>query len=128
MNRLIKLGAIIMCLAVTLGAFGAHAISDSVTPERLETWKTAVSYQALHGLGIILAGICDELFDSPKFQTAGKLFTVGVTIFSGSLYTLVLLDIPILGAVTPLGGVALISGWAVFALGASNLPNRKKEL
>jgi uncharacterized membrane protein YgdD (TMEM256/DUF423 family) len=127
MNSLVQRGAMIMGLAVALGAFGAHAIAHSVTPERLDIWKTAVLYQAIHGLAVILAGICGAIFESPRFKTAGTLFSYGVVIFSGSLYGLVLLDIPILGAVTPIGGLALIAGWAVFALGASQIQTEPRE-
>jgi uncharacterized membrane protein YgdD (TMEM256/DUF423 family) len=119
MNSLVQRGAMTMGLAVALGAFGAHAIANSVSPERLDVWKTAVLYQAVHGLAIILAGICGSIYKSPKFNTAGSLFLAGTTVFSGSLYALVLLDKGILGAVTPLGGLMLITGWAIFALGAS---------
>ena len=127
MNSLIQRGAIIVGLAVAFGAFGAHAIAHTVAPERLDTWKTAVLYQAIHGLAVILTGICDAIFESPKFKTAGTLFIFGVAIFSGSLYALVLLNLPVLGAVTPLGGLAFIAGWSVFALGASQMSTEPKE-
>jgi uncharacterized membrane protein YgdD (TMEM256/DUF423 family) len=119
MNSLVQRGAMIMGIAVAVGAFGAHAIADTVTPERLEIWKTAVLYQAIHGLAIILSGLCLTIHNNPKFKTAGTLFSFGIAVFSGSLYALVLLDIAILGAVTPIGGLALIAGWVLFALAAS---------
>jgi uncharacterized membrane protein YgdD (TMEM256/DUF423 family) len=93
-------------LAVAAGAFGTHALRGHVPPERLDTWHTAASYQLAHAVVLLI------LASTPgtRRSTFG-LFTAGILVFSGSLYVLVLLDLPILGAVTPLGGIALILGW-----------------
>lgn len=91
---------------VALGAFGAHALAAHVTPERLTTWETATRYHLLHAVVLLALAALPTRSPWPR-----RLFAAGITLFSGSLYLLVLLDLPILGAVTPLGGVALIAGW-----------------
>jgi uncharacterized membrane protein YgdD (TMEM256/DUF423 family) len=95
---------------VAAGAFGAHVLADHVTPERLGTWETAARYHLLHALVLLVIEVAGVTSPLPR-----RLLTLGVILFSGSLYLLVLLDLPILGAVTPLGGLALISGWLSLA-------------
>ena len=102
-----------MALAVIMGAFGAHGLEDRVTPERLGTWNTGVRYMLVHGLA--LCGL-SMLPTTPR--AVGALWSLGILLFSGSLSALVLLDLGILGAITPLGGVAFISGWIALALQA----------
>lgn len=101
----LRLAAVLGALAVAAGAFGAHALADHVTEARLETWRTAAHYHLLHA--VMLAFV--STLERPKLPTI--LFTAGIVIFSGSLYLLVLLDMGILGAITPIGGVCFISGW-----------------
>lgn len=101
-----RIAGVFGALAVALGAFGAHALRDHVTAERLVTWSTATHYHLVHAVVLlVLASL-----PAPRRLTF-TLITAGIVLFSGSLYALVLLDLPILGAVTPLGGVAFISGW-----------------
>ncbi|MEM0963952.1 MAG: DUF423 domain-containing protein [Bacteroidota bacterium] len=102
-------------LAVALGAFGAHGLEDAVTARRLQTWETAASYHGLHALAGLAAGVVVALTGSPLSLWAARLFVLGIVVFSGSLYTLVLTDTAMLGAITPLGGVAFIAGWLVLA-------------
>ena len=94
-------------LAVAVGAFGAHALAETVTPERLATWRTGSQYHLAHALAM---GLVAAL---ARWNTgwAGALFLAGTVLFCGSLYALVLLDLPVLGAVAPLGGGAFIAGW-----------------
>ena len=94
-----RIGAVVAAVGVAAGAFGAHALGEH---PRLETWKTAAHYEMLHGIAMCLPGL-------PKITRI--LLLVGTLIFAGSLYLLVLLDQPWLGAITPFGGVALIAGW-----------------
>lgn len=112
-SKWLKIGASVMAVAVILGAFGAHGLEDRVTPERLGTWNTGVRYMLIHGLA--LCGL-SMLPTTPR--AVGALWSVGILLFSGSLSALVLLDLGILGAITPLGGVAFISGWIALALQA----------
>lgn len=104
-------------IAVAAGAFGAHGLRDHVTAERLATWETAARYQVIHALAIFLAArwMAREI---PGATAASWLFILGTVLFAGSLYLLVLLDAPWLGAVTPLGGVAFIAGWLAMAWAA----------
>jgi len=103
-----------------LGAFGAHGLRDLLTPERMETYQTAVTYQMWHALALVgLASVGAHLRAWSNLMTiAGYALTLGTLIFSGSLYLLVLLDKPILGAITPIGGVAMIIGWLALAYAA----------
>ena len=110
-------GTVLAGLAVVTGAFGAHALEDMVSPDRLTTWETAVQYQMYHALALILLGILQtRLLSFKLLDKAAIFFLVGVIIFSGSLYGLVLLDISWLGAITPIGGISFILGWMMFAL------------
>ena len=103
-------------LSVALGAFGAHGLTDRVTPDRLETWRTGASYGLAHALAAVLAGTVAALRRSPAALWAGRLLLAGSVVFSGSLYALVLLDLPVLGAVAPVGGLTMIAGWATLAV------------
>ena len=114
----VGLGAIIAAVGVAAGAFGAHALADSVTPERIDVFETAARYHQVHALAIIAVGLIAANWPSSRVNAAGYLFLAGVVLFSGSLYVLVLTDTAWLGAVTPLGGVALIAGWCFLAWGA----------
>lgn len=106
-------GSLSCALAVLLGAFGAHLLKDQLSPEDLEIWETAVRYQMAHGLGLILVGALRPHFDPGPWVGRGLL--LGILLFSGSLYLLVLLDQRWLGAVTPLGGLSWILAWTLLA-------------
>ncbi|NNF59324.1 MAG: DUF423 domain-containing protein [Rhodothermaceae bacterium] len=113
----VVLGAVSAATAVAAGAFGAHALADAVTPERLATFQTGADYHLAHALALIAVGLTARRWGHPAVTAAGWLFLVGAVLFAGSLYALVLTDTPVLGAVTPLGGVAFIAGWLCLALG-----------
>jgi len=109
-------GAVAMFMAVALGAFGAHALKARLAPDMTAVWQTAVQYHAWHALALLATGIL--LAQDPArglLGTAGWLFVAGIVLFSGSLYLLALTGTRGLGAVTPIGGVAWLAGWAVFA-------------
>ncbi len=110
-------GAVAAGLAVALGAFGAHALAERVTPERLETFKTGVLYHMVHALALLAVSWASTQWPGWSVQAAGYLFLTGIVLFSGSLYLLVLTDTRWLGAITPLGGVAFIVGWGLLAWG-----------
>ncbi len=111
-------GAVLCGLSVALGAFGTHSLDGLVTPDRLETFEVGARYQMYHGLALILVGLLALRGNSSGlFRWSARLLLVGTGIFSGSLYLLVALDAPWLGAVTPLGGLALILGWILFSIG-----------
>ena len=115
-RTIFSLGAFLGGLAVAAGAFGAHALKSRVAADMLAVWDTAARYQMLHALALLgLAWAVTRWPDAGLAATAW-LWLAGVLIFSGSLYLLVLTGHRWLGAVTPIGGVALIAGWAWAAL------------
>lgn len=107
---MMRVAAVLGALAVAAGAFGAHALRDHVPAARLETWHTAASYHLVHAVVLLVLATA-----SRARPLSFGLFATGILVFSGSLYALVLLDLPWLGAVTPLGGVAFILGWLSLA-------------
>lgn len=117
-RSILCLGALILALGVGLGAFGAHALRTMVDASALAVWHTAVLYQLLHGLGLLLiAALSTQLH--PAWQSRSAiLMLIGVLIFSGSLYILVLSGVKWLGAITPIGGVAMIVAWLLLAVAA----------
>jgi uncharacterized membrane protein YgdD (TMEM256/DUF423 family) len=119
MSRLfLVLGALSGFLAVALGAFGAHGLRQRLTPDMLAVFEVGVRYQMYHALALIGAGLAIERSPSAALQIAGWCFVAGTLIFSGSLYVLTMTGQRWLGAITPLGGVALLVGWALLAWAA----------
>ncbi len=113
LNRLFfRLGSIWLALAVCLGAFGAHALKDSLTVSQLATYDTAVRYHFWTGLGLQIACLA-----KPKTSVPLWLLMAGSAVFSGSLYLLIATGVRALGAVTPLGGLLLIAGWTSLGMG-----------
>lgn len=106
------IGAIYGLLGVAAGAFGAHALRGRLSEEMLAIYRTAVEYQFWHALALLAIGLLARQAAGAWLTASGVAFTLGVLVFSGSLYVLALSGIRVLGAVTPLGGVALIVGWA----------------
>lgn len=117
-RTILCLGALIMAVGVGLGAFGAHALRAMVDASALATWQTAVLYQLLHGLGLLLIAALGNRLHPAWQSRSAVLMLVGVLIFSGSLYILVLSGVKWLGAITPIGGVALILAWLCLAFAA----------
>lgn len=114
MKLFFSLGALFAGLGVVLGAFGAHALRDALTPQDLATFETGVRYQMYHALALLAVAWAGTQWEAATTVTAaGWAFVVGIVVFSGSLYTLVLTGQRWLGAVTPIGGVAFIVGWAL---------------
>jgi uncharacterized membrane protein YgdD (TMEM256/DUF423 family) len=106
------IGSILGALSVAIGAFGAHGLKSILEAnQRLETFETAVKYQFYHTFAILLIGFLALQFESKWLNYAGYSFLVGMLIFSGSLYILCLTNIKWLGAITPIGGLAMIAGW-----------------
>jgi uncharacterized membrane protein YgdD (TMEM256/DUF423 family) len=119
-------GAVNAAIAVMLGAFGAHALKEKLSEHYLAIWETAVQYQMFHALGLIAIGILMSsslIGPIPQLTWAGWLLLAGIIIFSGSLYILSLTGIGVLGAITPIGGVAFIIGWIMLIIAALKLSN-----
>ncbi|MDE0394421.1 MAG: DUF423 domain-containing protein [Gammaproteobacteria bacterium] len=104
-------GSLLALLSVGLGAFGAHALASRLSPADLDTFEVAVRYQMYHALALLGLGLAFERSPGVLGTWAGWVFIAGTLVFSGSLYVLVLTGMRWLGAVTPLGGLALIGGW-----------------
>lgn len=118
-RRFLMLGALSAGCAVAAGAFGAHALRARLEPRLLEVFETAARYQMYHALAMIaVALIINAVPRTARSATiAGWCFVGGTVLFSGSLYAMALTGVRGLGAITPLGGVAFIAGWVVFAVG-----------
>ncbi len=115
MNKLlVGIGAINAAIAVGAGAFAAHGLRGKLEARALEVFETGARYHMYHALATILAA----LVATSGARTAGWLFQAGIVLFSGSLYALALTDIKILGAITPIGGLAFIAGWVWLAVSA----------
>lgn len=118
-SRYVVIGAIVAGLAVAFGAFGAHSLKETLTEHYLEIFETGVRYQMYHGLGILLVALLSDRLPSARLALwSARLLLIGVIVFSGSLYILALSGTDWLGAITPIGGVAFLAGWACLALAA----------
>ncbi|MBZ0301674.1 MAG: DUF423 domain-containing protein [Anaerolineae bacterium] len=120
MSRTFILAAAVLgALGVALGAFGAHGLGALLEAHnRTATFDTATQYQLIHALALLAAAWLAERDPGRWVRWAGILFIAGVILFSGSLYILSILDLRIMGAVAPLGGTALILGWACLGCAA----------
>ena len=105
-------------LGVALGAFGAHGLHDRVDARLLEVWEVGVRYHLLHALALCVVAWLASRAETTAVTAAGWLFVAGILVFSGSLYVMTLSGVRWLGAITPLGGVALIAGWLMLAFAA----------
>ena len=115
----IGIAAINLAIAVALGAFGAHGIKSMVNAQQLEWWHTATLYLFIHALGLLLVGLLIRL--NIATQTTAWLLQVGIIIFAGSLFAMTLGAPRWFGAITPIGGVLMIAGWAWLAVTAFRL-------
>jgi uncharacterized membrane protein YgdD (TMEM256/DUF423 family) len=110
-------GCVWAAIGVVLGAFGAHALKDTFTPEQLANWDTAVRYQLLHALALVAFGLFGERTSGKDYP--GVLLLLGSVLFSGSIYALCFGFLArVMGPLTPLGGSMMIAGWIGFALEA----------
>ena len=115
----IRVGAVLGGLAVAAGAFGAHGLKEKIDARALEVFETAARYQMYHALALLAVGLlATSGRSSASLDLAGWSFLAGTLIFSGTLYGLSIAGIRWLGAITPIGGVALIVGWFALAIGA----------
>lgn len=96
---------------VGLGAFAAHALKSRLSVEYLAVFQTGVHYQMLHALALLVLALLAQRLPGRLLLVAGSLFTLGIVLFSGSLYALTLSGVTALGMITPLGGVAFLLGW-----------------
>ena len=113
------LGALSGLVAVALGAFAAHGLKERLDASLLAVFETGVRYQMYHALALLAAGYAAAKWPGTAATAAGWLFAAGTLVFSGSLYALALTGVRWLGAVTPLGGLAFLAGWACLAWAAA---------
>ena len=111
----IAVAGVLGCLSVAAGAFGAHGLRDSVTPERLSAWQTAAHYGLVHS-AVLLALALYASATGRAITLPATLFGAGIVLFSGSIFGLVLFELRVLGPVTPIGGLCLLAGWASLLL------------
>ena len=124
-TRALAAAGVLLALATVCGAFGAHALKGQLPAERLQLWDTAVRYHFFQALGLLGVGLTLRLVEGgggmPRaagaLRVAAALIVSGVVLFSGSLYALAFGAPRLLGALTPLGGLAWIAAWLLFAWG-----------
>ncbi|MBC3870973.1 DUF423 domain-containing protein [Undibacterium oligocarboniphilum] len=112
---LIATSALNMLVAVAAGAFGAHTLKTVLDADMLTVWQTAVHYQMVHGLALLALGILMQQWNDALLRKSAYAMLSGIVVFSGSLYALALTGVRLLGAITPLGGLAFLLGWALLA-------------
>ena len=110
-------GSVSACLAVVLGAFGAHALKNYLSSDLLNTFEVGVRYHFYHTFGLFVVAWASTRWPGGSVTAAGWLFVAGIIIFSGSLYLLSLTGLRWLGAITPIGGLAFLLGWLLLAWG-----------
>jgi uncharacterized membrane protein YgdD (TMEM256/DUF423 family) len=115
-RKTLAIAGALIALATILGAFGAHALKSQLTPDKLQVYETAVRYHFLHALGLLAIGVLLRSADSGLLRWSAILVLVGIVLFSGSLYLLTFGAPRPFGIVTPVGGLALIVGWILFAV------------
>lgn len=115
----VRVGAALMFVAVGLGAFGAHGLRQRLSPEMLAIFETGVRYHVYHALALFAVAWVGDKNPASLAGAAGLAFTIGIVVFSGSLYVLSMTGIRWLGAITPIGGVAFLVGWVLLFLAAA---------
>jgi uncharacterized membrane protein YgdD (TMEM256/DUF423 family) len=119
MDRLFfAFGSLSAFTGVALGAFAAHALKSRLDSEMLGIFEVGVRYQMYHAFALLAVGWAQTRWPGTVATTAGWLFVAGTVIFSGSLYAISLSGLRWLGAITPVGGIALLAGWLCLAWAA----------
>lgn len=117
MKTTLLAGSVFCLLSVVLGAFAAHGLKQFISPNSVEIFQTGVRYQFYHGLAILFTGLWQKIDPISNLKTTTVLFSIGILLFSGSLYLLsfkevVALPLSLIGPTTPMGGLFFIAGWA----------------
>ena len=121
----LKLAALLAGISVILGAFGAHTLKQFISDKSLLTFETGVRYQFYHAIALVFTGILYKEFSNKSLLWAGRMFCLGILLFSGSLYFLAVVNLTEnaglkgIGAITPLGGACFIAGWILLFIGVS---------
>jgi len=109
----IFIGAFYLCVGIMLGAFAAHGLKDILNEYQMDILQTGVKYQLIHGVALLILGLLCSLYQQRLFYVALVCIALGVALFSFSLYAIAFLGISVLGIITPIGGVFMISGWLI---------------
>src|SRR5882724_2834350 len=111
------IGAVLLALAVILGAFGAHGLRDRLDAYSMSLWEKAVFYHFIHAMGVLVVSLLPrtQTFPAPAASNVCWFLAAGILIFSGSLYLLAVTGVRTLGMITPIGGLAWIVGWLLLA-------------
>ena len=121
MDRYLYIGAgIAGFLGVAIGAFGAHGLRATLSPDKLAVFETGVRYQMYHAFALCAAAWGWARWQRKAFAVAGWLFAAGIVVFAGSLYALALSGERWLGGITPIGGLAFLAGWLCLTWGAAH--------
>lgn len=123
-KRALVLGTAVLALGVLIGAFGAHGLKKMVEAEKLATFETGVRYHFYHGLGLIIVGILQQMFQNLKLQVAHWAFFIGILLFSFNCYFYVLTDIKAFAMIVPVGGTMFVLGWIVLMIKILGYQNR----
>ena len=116
-QRFLVIGSILAGSAVAAGAFGAHALKEILDAPMLQVFETATRYVMYHAFGLCIVSWAIDRYPGQGLEKSGWLFLVGILLFSGSLYMVSLAGIRWIGAVTPIGGLAFMTGWLLIAWG-----------
>ncbi len=116
MNYFLSIGSLFGLLAVVIGAFGAHGLEDKLTAHALTRYQTGVEYQFYHVGALLIVGLLVNQFTSKKLLLSGMFFTLGIILFSGSLYAYALTGLKAFGMITPIGGLFLMAGWVLLLM------------
>lgn len=115
-KMILMIAALLMALAVGIGAFGAHGLKSHLSEEMMQIYKTGVEYHFYHALGLLLIGVLSLYISSGWLNWSAFMLTAGIILFSGSLYVMAITGIKWLGAITPLGGLSFIAGWILLLI------------
>ena len=115
-RKTLAVAGLLIALATAFGAFGAHALKAHLSADKLQVYETAVRYHFLNALGLLAIGVLLRSMDGELLRWSATLVLTGIVLFSGSLYLLTLGGPRFVGIITPLGGLALIAGWVLFAV------------
>lgn len=115
-RKTLAVAGFLIALATAFGAFGAHALKAHLAADKLQVYETAVRYHFLNALGLLAIGVLLRSIDGELLRWSATLVLAGIVLFSGSLYLLTFGGPRFVGIITPLGGLALIAGWGLFAV------------
>lgn len=114
-KKILLLGSISLFLAVLLGAFGAHGLKNILEAKQMVTFKTGVTYQFYHGIGLLILAVCSKTFQV-NLNRSAILFVAGTLLFSFNCYLYALTQIKTIAMIIPLGGLSFIIGWLLFVI------------